>query len=127
MTPPDEAAPPMVTDDEAAEAYRRYDTDPFVWRLLASYERTLPWLPVIEQVALQTERWRKPMPDISEPGAAVIWALKASEEMGELSAALLGRAIGKEGRGDPLEECYQLMAVLLRVSSALLKEAGCDA
>ncbi len=91
---------------------------------LADRERMLPWLPVIAQVESQAERWKIPMPGMSEPGAALIWALKASEEMGELSAALLGRAIGKDGRGDPLEECYQLMAVLLRVAELLLKEAG---
>ena len=126
----------MVTDAEAAEWRKWVDgvmpnTTPsckgMVGPLLADRERVVPWLPVIAQVENQDERWKMPMPDISDPNAAMIWALKASEEMGELSAALLGRAIGKDGRGDPLEECYQLMAVLLRVAGALLKEVGRDA
>jgi hypothetical protein len=76
---------------------------------------------VLEQFVRQQERWQQPMPEFPGAEAVYVWALKAQEELGELSAALLGGLIGKEGRGDALEECDQLIAVLLRVRSALAR------
>jgi hypothetical protein len=81
------------------------------------------WLPVIEEAKRQDERWQKPMSELPSEKAVFVWALKAQEELGELSAALLGRLIEKDGRGDPLTECYQTIAVLMRVARALLPEA----
>ena len=62
MTPPTSG---MVTDDEAAEAYRRYDTDPFVWRLLAAYERTLGLLERVND-ATSTDELVEVMLDVLE-------------------------------------------------------------
>jgi hypothetical protein len=79
------------------------------------------WAPILETAQQQDIKWKKPMPEIDFGDEAIyVWALKAQEEMGELSAALLGGLIGKEGRGDVLEECYQLIAVLLRVARAAI-------
>jgi len=89
--------------------------------LPAQEERLREWAPILEAAQRQDIRWKKPMPEIDFGDEAIfIWALKAQEEMGELSAALLGGLIGKEGRGDVLEECYQLIAVLLRIARAAL-------
>ena len=77
------------------------------------------WALILEVAERQDIKWKKPMPEIDFATESIyVWALKAQEEMGELSAALLGGLIGKEGRGDVLEECYQLIAVLLRIATA---------
>lgn len=82
--------------------------------------RAGPWTGVLEQAARQDVRWwRHAMPTLPDAEAVYAWAMKAQEELGELSAALLGQLIGKEGRGQPLEECDQLIAVLLRVRQSL--------
>jgi hypothetical protein len=86
-------------------------------------ERLQEWLPVIEEAERQDKRWLKPMPEFPSEQAVFVWALKAQEELGELSAALLGQVISKDGRGDPLTECYQTIAVLMRVAIALRAEA----
>lgn len=85
--------------------------------------RLREWLPIIEEAKRQDERWLKPMPELPDKEAVYVWAMKAQEELGELSAALLGRLILKDGRGDPLTECHQLIAVLMRVATALSGEA----
>lgn len=77
------------------------------------------WAPILEAAKRQDGKWRRPMPTLPSEAGVYVWALKASEEMGELSAALLGRFIGKDGRGDPLAECHELIAVLLRIAAAL--------
>jgi len=61
------------------------------------------------------------MPALPDETAVYVWMLKAQEELGELAMALLGQLIGKDGRGDPMEECDQLLAVLLRVRMALVR------
>lgn len=53
------------------------------------------------------------MPSLNDPNGAAIWMLKLSEEVGEVGAALLGRLIGKEGRGDVKQELAQVVAVAL--------------
>ena len=73
----------------------------------------------IQQLALQAERWKKPMPVLGEPNAAGIWVLKLVEEIGEVAAALLGQAIAKDGRGDPQEELDQVIAVALAMRATL--------
>ena len=95
-------------------------------RLARAQEALREWGPILEVVKQQDIKWKKPMPEIDFGDEGIyVWALKAQEEMGELSAALLGGLIGKEGRGDVLEECYQLIAVLLRIARAALpKEEG---
>ena len=78
------------------------------------------WTSILDAAARQDIRWRIPMPDLTTDHGVYVWALKASEEMGELSAALLAR-IGnrKEPNDTALEECDQLIAVLLRVRTLL--------
>ena len=77
------------------------------------------WASILSVAAAQDAKWRYPMPDIDEANGGYVWALKAKEEMGELSAALLAGIHGQPGRGDALEECRQLIAVLLRVATFL--------
>lgn len=60
------------------------------------------------------------MPPISSELGVCVWAMKAQEELGELSAVLLGNLIGKENRGNALDECDQLIAVLLRIREQLV-------
>lgn len=89
-------------------------------------EKLAEWAPILEAAQRQDIKWKKPMPTDIDFGdnSVYVWALKAQEELGELSAALLGGLIDKEGRGDALEECYQLIAVLLRVAAALREMEG---
>ena len=74
------------------------------------------WVSILEAAEAQDVRWKIPMPDLSDDRGVFVWALKAQEEMGELSAALLAR-IGnrKVPKDTALGECDQLIAVLLRV------------
>ncbi len=127
-------------DDESTAAVLKHEDilAPFVQmmcgrqrRLIADLDRALAMVKelaeahgILEQFKRQQERWKKPMPGLDGENAVFIWCLKAQEELGELSAALLGRLIGKEGRGDPLEEVDQLIAVLLRVRTALPESAS---
>jgi hypothetical protein len=85
----------------------------------AEAERLREWAPILETAKRQDEKWLKPMPEFPSHEAVFVWALKAQEELGEMSAALLAHLIGKEGRGDPLAECYETIAVLLRIAVAL--------
>lgn len=89
-------------------------------------EKLAKWAPILEVAERQDIKWKKPMPTDIDFGdnSVYVWALKAQEELGELSAALLGGLIGKDGWGDALEECYQLIAVLLRVAAALREMEG---
>ena len=83
------------------------------------HEALREWAPILEAAKHQDGKWQRPMPSLPSHEGVYVWALKAQEELGEMSAALLGRFIGKEGRGDPLAECYETIAVLLRVAAAL--------
>ena len=78
------------------------------------------WASILDAAARQDGRWKIPMPDLMNDHGVYVWALKASEEMGELSAALLARIGNRKVPNDTaLEECDQLIAVLLRVRTLL--------
>ena len=78
------------------------------------------WTSILDAAAKQDIRWQIPMPNLDSEYAIYVWALKASEEMGELSAALLARAGKRKTPKDTaLEECDQLIAVLLRIREML--------
>lgn len=81
------------------------------------------WAGILDAAAQQDIRWKIPMPPLGTDYGIYVWALKASEEMGELSAALLAR-IGQRTEPDDtaLEECDQLIAVLLRVREQLRED-----
>ena len=83
-------------------------------------ERATRWGAILDAADRQDVRWKIPMPNLDTDHGVYVWALKASEEMGELSAALLAR-IGnrKEPADTALEECAQLIAVLLRIMDRL--------
>ncbi|KKK79249.1 hypothetical protein LCGC14_2835420, partial [marine sediment metagenome] len=49
------------------------------------------WDSILAAAERQDIKWKIPMPDLSTNRGVYVWALKASEEMGELSAALLAR------------------------------------
>ncbi len=78
------------------------------------------WGGVLDAAERQDIRWKIPMPSLKEERGIYVWALKAQEEMGELSAALLAR-IGnrKIPKDSALAECDQLSAVLLRIRAEL--------
>lgn len=80
------------------------------------------WAGVLDAATRQDIRWKMPMPSLAEDVNGVyVWALKASEEMGELSAALLARIGSRKNPNDTaLEECDQLIAVLLRIREQLV-------
>lgn len=80
------------------------------------------WFSILDTAAKQDIKWKIPMPDLSTARGVFVWALKASEEMGELSAALLAE-IGNRGMPDnsSLEECDQLIAVLIRLRAYLIE------
>jgi NTP pyrophosphatase (non-canonical NTP hydrolase) len=98
---------------EFADAWVRETTT----ALQAEVERLKVADAALHEVARQSERWKIAMPR-NEPA---IWVLKIVEEVGELSAALLGQEIGKEGRGDVLEELNQVIAVALAIRAAIEK------
>jgi hypothetical protein len=79
------------------------------------------WADILDAATQQDIRWRYPMPTLPDAEAVYVWCLKAQEELGELAAALLGQLIGKEGRGEALVECDQLIAVLLRIREQLVE------
>lgn len=78
------------------------------------------WESVLEAASKQDIRWKIPMPDLSTDHGIYVWALKAQEEMGELSATLLARIGNRKVPSDSaLVECDQLIAVLLRIRELL--------
>ena len=78
------------------------------------------WSDILDAAARQDIRWKIPMPDLSTDHGIYVWALKAQEEMGELSATLLARIGNRKVPSDTaLVECDQLIAVLLRIRGLL--------
>ena len=78
------------------------------------------WRSILEQADRPDMRWQILMPDLTTEHGGFVWAMKAQEEMGELSAVLLS-CLGhrKEPKDVALVECDQLIAVLLRVRELL--------
>ena len=76
----------------------------------------------LRELHAQAERWEIPMPVRGDPRAPAVWILKLIEEVGEVAAALLGAAIGKEGRGDVRQELDQVIASALAARAALTGE-----
>lgn len=74
------------------------------------------WESILKAASRQDIRWKIPMPDLSTDNGIYVWALKAQEEMGELSATLLAIIGNRKVPSDSaLVECDQLIAVLLRI------------
>lgn len=76
----------------------------------------------LRELHAQAERWKIPMPVRGDPRAPAVWVLKLVEEVGEVASALLGEAIGKEGRGDVRQELNQVIASALAARAALAPE-----
>ena len=83
------------------------------------------WESILEQMQGQDAKWKIPMPYLDTEHGIFVWALKAQEEMGELSAALLA-CIGhrKAPKDFALVECDQMIAVLLRIRDILTMEGA---
>ena len=91
--------------------------------ILKEEEKEDEWASILEAAKAQDIKWKIAMPTLDSEHGVYVWALKSQEEMGELSAALLARIGNRRIPEDTaLEECDQLIAVLLRVRTLLRKE-----
>ena len=81
------------------------------------------WMGILQAAEAQDIKWKIPMPDLITKHGIYVWVLKAQEEMGELSAAMLSY-IGhrKPPKDTALTECEQLISILLRIHTMLTSE-----